>query len=821
MLQPLIDRLEGLWLSLPGLWVRPDVLPQKPIEMINTTAPICYVLEKGGVVDTAALALACRRHGLPAPLSSFTYAARQESRAVVVLRRPILRWLRPHRPAMSPLLLRLVEAAQADNHPNLQLIPVSVYWGRSPDRKDSMLKLMFSENWGGSGRVGRFLKSVIHGRNTLVHFSQPMSLTAITQEGLPVDKTVRKVSRILRVHFRQRRIATLGPDLSHRRTLLDRVLTHPVVREQIRESAVDASVQALSRRQIKARDYANEIAANVSYPTVRVLRKLLTWLWNTLYDGVQLDGVTRLEKVAEGHGLVYVPCHRSHIDYLLLSYLLYMEGLSLPHIAAGKNLDLPIVGSILRRGGAFFLRRSFRDNKLYAAVFNAYLEEIINRGHALEYFIEGGRSRTGRLLDPKGGMLAMTVNAFLRDTNKPLVFVPVYFGYERLVEGGSFASELSGGKKQKESLLGLLRSLGILRQKFGSVYVNFAEPVVLTEVLNRHRPDWASEPVSQERPDWLQPVIADLGEEIQKNINSAASVTPISLLSLALLTAQRGRMAESDLIALIDFFRQLQQQQPYSEERVVTSKSSADIIAHGCELGYIESRSSDLGAIVSIRNRRTIPMSFFRNNSLHLYALASLVACCFHNQSSYSVQNIKRLVRLSYPYLQAELFLRWTEAEIDDLVENQVAQFVQMDLLTSTETSDVVSRVQVGSEQTFLLFSLGELILPSLQRYFLTASLLSRLGSGVVNADTLGVQCQRCAARLEEIHGMQSPDFYDRALFLGFIETLLLRQVLTQDAEGMLHFEQAFRGVEVETRPILSEQVRHGILNITARVSVV
>ena len=140
-----------------------------------------------------------------------------------------------------------------------------------------------------------------------------------------------------------------------------------------------------------------------------------------------------LHDVANDKEVIYVPCHRSHFDYLLLGYIVYEEGLHLPHIAAGINLNMPIVGPILRRGGAFFLRRSFRGNRLYAAVFDAYLHEILVRGHSIEYFVEGGRSRTGRLLAPKAGMLAMTVNSYIKDPKRPVVFVPIYFGYEKLI----------------------------------------------------------------------------------------------------------------------------------------------------------------------------------------------------------------------------------------------------------------------------------------------------------------------------------------------------------------------------------------------------
>src|SRR6202000_2256243 len=142
---------------------------------------------------------------------------------------------------------------------------------------------------------------------------------------------------------------------------------------------------------------------------------------------------------------------RSHMDYLLLSYVIYVNGFAIPHIAAGINLDMPGLGRFLRQGGAFFIRRSFRGNALYTVVFMKYLAAIMAPGHSIESFIEGGRSRTGRLLQPKTGMISMTVRSYLRDPVRPIVFIPVYFGYERIVEGTTYIGELSGKPKEKES----------------------------------------------------------------------------------------------------------------------------------------------------------------------------------------------------------------------------------------------------------------------------------------------------------------------------------------------------------------------------------
>ena len=144
-----------------------------------------------------------------------------------------------------------------------------------------------------------------------------------------------------------------------------------------------------------------------------------------------------------------MPCHRSHIDYLLLSYAIYYKGYAVPHVAAGINLNMPVLGRFIRKGGAFYIRRSFKGNTLYTMVFMKYLGLMMARGHSIEFFIEGGRSRTGRLLQPKTGMLSMTLRSYLRDPRRPVVFLPVYFGYERLVEGKTYIGELSGAGERE------------------------------------------------------------------------------------------------------------------------------------------------------------------------------------------------------------------------------------------------------------------------------------------------------------------------------------------------------------------------------------
>src|SRR5690606_38798402 len=319
------------------------------------------------------------------------------------------------------------------------------------------------------------------------------------------------------------------------------------------------------------------------------ISSMLTPVWNRIYRGVLVHHLDEFKANAPGHEVVYVPCHRSHMDYLLLSYLLFTRGIVPPHIFAGINLNLPVIGTLLRKGGAFFARRRFRGNALYSAVFREYMAQLVAGGYSIEYFIEGGRSRTGRLLPPKGGTLAMTVRAYLRQPTRPVLFQPIYIGYEKLMEGNSYLDELTGKPKEKESIWQLLTGIPkVLRSNYGQVVVNFGEPIRLGEVLAEHATGWDGSAVSDDdKPIWLSNTVDALADRIQVNVNRAADVNPINLLALALLSTPKHAMGESDLLAQIALSKTLLAELPYSDRVTVTPHAPAEIVAHGEEINVL------------------------------------------------------------------------------------------------------------------------------------------------------------------------------------------------------------------------------------------
>lgn len=811
MPERVVNPANSLLMRLLASWVKPEVSPTDPSQLIDPDIPVIYVLEAGGIADTTALAVLCEQHGLPHPRSGVVFRNQQLKRRTVTLRSTAFFGLRQLPQAMPKELQRLVDAALLDDESSLecQIVPVSVFWGREPGREDSIWRQMFSETWEIAGRTRKLFTTIVHGRHTLVSISEPLSLAQFmaTAENADSERLQRKLSRILRVHFRQRRIATIGPDLSHRRMLINHVLADVGVRKTIESESNSSGSKAL-KLQKQATGYAHEIAADVSYRTVRVLQKLLTRLWTRLYDGVEFTGEHRLKAVADGNEVVYVPCHRSHIDYLLLSYILYTNGYSLPHIAAGINLNMPIVGGILRRGGAFFLRRTFSGNTLYAATFNGYIKELLQRGHALEYFIEGGRSRTGRLLPPKGGMLAMTVHAYLQENERPVVFVPVYFGYERLLEGRAFTGELAGGKKRKESIFGLLKSLKTLREDYGRVHVNISEPIALNELLHAHKPDWKDQSVDDKRPEWIKPVVDELGERIMQRINEAASVTPVSLVATALLATPKSSLGRTELQTLIRTYHGLISGTHKGSVVEIPSMPAAAMIDHAMALGYLESQNDKLGEVITVKAEQVAAITYFRNNIQHLLALPSAIACTFSNRASLTDERIRELIGPVYPFLQAELFL---SDQPDDAAITRTLQVMEAQGLLMQEDGRW-RRAQAGSTEAITLLRLAQSIMPAMERYYLNTAVLASAGTTGMSFEQFSEHCEAVALRLARTYGRYSGDWYDKHVLTRFVSTMVSTERFQQNDSGVLTLTPDVLQSETDARLLLNEQTRHAIL---------
>ncbi|MBI3149229.1 MAG: glycerol-3-phosphate 1-O-acyltransferase PlsB [Betaproteobacteria bacterium] len=798
-------------------WVRVDVLPERVEELgLAPARPVCYVLHGRHLSNLLVLYEETRRAGLPAPRAPLQVGARLLPRSCFFLDRPsplIVSAKARFKP--SPVLTGLVEALREDPAADVAIVPVTLLWGRAPDKQQSILKALFAETWRAPGLLRQALAIVLHGRQTMLRFSKPFSLRELLAGEGDSERGQRKLARILRVHFRRQREIAIGPDLSHRHNVVAELLEAPTVRAAIETEATTRGFTS-AHAAARARRFALEIAADYSYGVVRAFEIFLAWLWTRIYDGVEIRNFDTLLQLAPGQGIVYLPCHRSHIDYLLLSYVVHQRGLTPPHIAAGENLNLPLVGALLRRGGAFFLRRSFKGEPLYAAVFHEYLHQMLARGFPLEYFIEGGRSRSGRMLAPKAGLLGMTVRSFLREHTRPLVLVPIYLGYERLLEGKGFVEELQGRPKERESIWSLLSAWRLLRGFYGKVHVNIGEPLPLTAALEARHSNWREE--RDPRAPWVRDFIDAVSATLAERINSAAVVTPVNLVALTLLTTPKQTADEQALYAQVALCQTLLTRLPPVPRVALSQVSPGEALAATARLEFVERVAHPLGDLWRVRAGLAPQLAYFRNNVLHLFALPALVACLMARNRRMERERLREVCGGIHALLRTELFLPGGDADLPAALDSQLGVLAELGLLRQREGSTRLAAAEANTPAFAQLRWLGEIIRPTLERHFLTLSLLQHHGSGKLTRKALEEASHLLSQRLNLLYAFNAPEFSEKNLFSAFVTTLLDAKWLTEDQAGALHFDARIATPVQYAALVLPTEAREAIRRMAGEV---
>ncbi|NNM13438.1 MAG: glycerol-3-phosphate 1-O-acyltransferase PlsB, partial [Gammaproteobacteria bacterium] len=695
-----------------------------------------------------------------------------------------------------------------------QVVPVSLFWGRSPDKEKSAIRLLFAETWERMGILRRFFRTIFYGRQVVIQFSKPIDLESFLHDGLDNARRGRKLARVFRVHFRRTRKAAIGPDKRRRHAVIEEVVSAPSVQNVINK--LQSEKKPREKLEKDARKFVKEIAATYSHNTVRFLEGIFDWLWNKRYDGIKLEGVNKIRELAANNQVVYVPNHRSHIDYLLLSYVMYKEGLMPPHVAAGINLNMPVIGKILRNAGAFFMRRTFAGNQLYSTVFREYMKNIQQDDTPTEYFIEGGRSRTGRMLPAKAGLLSMSTRAFLQDPEKPLVFVPVFVGYEKLWEGKSYLKELGGKAKKKESVGGLLRALKSLRGgKMGHVHASFGAPIDLREHIQTHAPNWGGQSLAPEaKPDWLVPTVNALGNRILTSINSAAVLDPMNLLSYVLLSTPRLNMGESELARQIDKLIRLQKLAPYSPELSVPDMYGKEIVEYVKEFDFLELQEHALGNTLTPIGRHSVLMSYYRNNIQHVFAIPSLLASIFLDNKPLSQDRVVELVDMVYPYIKQELFLRYQADGLPAVVDAQLKALHEIGYLDFDPETRLWSRCSAESAEAAELENLAQGMLQTLGRFYLLLVLMVRHGKHGIKQGDLENLVHLSAQRMSRLQDISSPEFFDKRLFQGFIRLLKENELITLDEKNMLRYGRSLIAQRKKAEAVLSERFRQVIFRV-------
>ncbi|MBK7951688.1 MAG: glycerol-3-phosphate 1-O-acyltransferase [Deltaproteobacteria bacterium] len=394
------------------------------------------------------------------------------------------------------------------------------------------------------------------------------------------------------------------------------------------------------------------------------------------YPGVlqfDRDALERVRALAQHHTVVFLPTHKSNLDHCVVSVLLHDNGLPQNHTAGGANMNFFPVGPIVRRAGIFFIRRSFKDDEIYKCVLRHYIDYLVEKRFPLEWYIEGGRSRSGKLLPPRFGLLAYVVDAYRRGRAEDVVLLPISIAYDQISDVSDYTAEQRGGEKEREGLGWVVRFIRRLGRRYGHVYVRFGEEISLAKVLGT--PDPSAPPNPEDRSLELQ----KLAFEVCVRINRATPITPISLVCLALLghgdrALSLGELAGS-LRNLVDYVRR--RNLPVTEEILLETPEVLEpvldpLVANGLLLRH----EDGLEVVYGIAPEHHLAAAYYRNTVIHYFVTGAIAEVALLRAAEPDVGNrteefwhealaLRDLLKFEFFFPEREQFVSELRSELD------------------------------------------------------------------------------------------------------------------------------------------------------------
>jgi glycerol-3-phosphate O-acyltransferase len=767
------------------LLVRCKIIADSQSITEQPSQPIFYIVRHQSASDLLTLQSACKKQNLPDPLGKVTINGTSFNRTLCLAKStPLCSWRKSSKTTATAQGLALLNQHVIDENLDAKLIPANLIWGRTPTKERKNLNIgtlladQESPNW-----LRKLFIVLFLGRDTLVRFSEAFSFRNISDNHGSDEAAAHKFLRVARFHFHRQTIAAKGPRLMHRKQMFTALFANPSVKRIISDEAKNKKVSEAEIKK-KALDIMNEIAGDYSVSWLRFGEIILHWLWKRLYSAINVSNAKVLRKLAQdGHEIIYVPCHRSHMDYLLLSYVILQEGLVMPRIAAGINLNFWPAGTIFRKGGAFFIRRSFGGNRLYSTIFREYLGLLFERGYGVKYYTEGGRSRTGRVLSPKTGMLAMTIQSLLRGIDRPLTLVPVYLGYEHVMEVGTYHKELSGSEKKSESMFGVLKAIKSLRN-YGNGYVNFGEPMNINEFLNKQVPEWKEsiDPIDPQKPSWLTPTVNVLADQVMENINKSAALNGVALIALILHASKNKALSKLELETQLDFFLNIQRQAPFSEQLTIPEETGAELLTHVISLNKVTITEDSFGSLVSLSETANTEMRYYRNNILHTYVVPALVCRLLDKHSKINQDELVIKVQNLTALLKEDLYLYQDSKQIEQQALQALTVLKDMEIAKQSKASfwSLTDNVGLLSQ----VHAMAECIDESLQRLAIITSLTSRLAP--LSKRDLETKVVAIAKRLSVLNNINAPEFIDKRAQSTLIAAVREQGYIDVNDDGLL-----------------------------------
>ncbi|MGI9666052.1 MAG: 1-acyl-sn-glycerol-3-phosphate acyltransferase [Acidimicrobiia bacterium] len=524
-----------------------------------------------------------------------------------------------------------------------------------------------------------------------------------------------------------------------------------------------------SRMQGRTKRYLKEIAAQHSPYVIDLVNAVTTLLIKNAHQSVEYssDDLKHIFALGEQDPLIFLPSHKSNFDHLVFQYVLYENELPQNHTAGGINMNFFLIGPLLRRSGIFFIRRQFKDNEPYKFVLRQYLDYLLEKRFALEWYIEGGRSRTGKLREPRIGLLRYVTDSYQRGIVDDIVLVPVSINYDQIADASSYAHEQRGGAKQKESLGWALRFITGLRKKHGAIHIRFGAPLRMSSRID------VDEDLTTDDGRLALPKVAF---EVSTRINEVTPITPISLVTLALLSGGSGGLTVGETIEVVRPFVTFVRERglPTTFDDSFDSPIAVEAALEALSGNGVVERTEGLTDIVySIGPDQSLLAAYYRNTVIHFFVNIGItelaIAMGVTAQKDMDQESILRralelrdLFKFEFFFapteqFEAEILLEIDRYRIDDeSVHGPV--LVDVDAMTPAK-SPVVLR-------------------PFLEAYFVVASALATMGDAPTNKDSLADACLAMGNQLLAKGVIVNSEAVSTTLFASGIELAANRDLL-------------------------------------------
>lgn len=520
------------------------------------------------------------------------------------------------------------------------LVPQVFVWSRSAGtRGGNLVSAIFGPSeWPGNLRsVAQFLGNSGHATLRAGEAIALGDFLAREGAGASDDVLVRRLNYALLRRLERERSAILGPT----RKPADRVAEDVIRSPKLQKVIADLAGEGTKERAVinaRAKAMVRELQANLDTNSLAALDQVVSYGASRMFSAIEVDeeGIERVRQLAKDGTIVFLPSHKSHMDYVALAWILYRHRLPMPLIAAGDNLNFFPLGPVFRRAGAFYIRRTFGGDRLYGAVVDAYVRRMLKEGAALEFFLEGGRSRSGKPLSPKLGLLSLVVDAAIAVPTRTTWFCPVSIGYERFVEEKAFVREIGGGEKQKETVRGLLKSAEVMVGHYGRLNVQFGRPLSLGQILAEIDPHASPSSLPTMPPARRRALITRLGFRAMNEINAATAATPGALVATALLVHEGRGMPYDELVTTCERLARTLRSQgarfspslagpPGTQApiRAAALREAADLFVRA---GNVKTRRVGTDTIYIVPDDKRISIDLAKNGIIHFFAARALIA---------------------------------------------------------------------------------------------------------------------------------------------------------------------------------------------------